>query len=187
MLLLDLPSLPSSFPALDLSGLLLFAVFSLWLTLNCANTIPSLLVRVFLHCWILLLGHNFGLFPTGRFQLVLGMLLLRLPLCDFLEFPVFRCSNFLLVLVLLGTALARQIPFLTLFPFPSNPTRPLFFPSLLSLSLFPFSRLSGTVRWLWNSRPGNADRLPKTRHHPGSPAVMVPPPLWATVRDPWSS
>ena len=128
MLLLDLPSLPSSFPALDLSGLLLFAVFSLWLTSNCANTIPSLLVRVFLHCWILLLGPNFGLFPTGRFQLVLGMLLLRLPLCDFLEFPVFRCSNFLLVLVLLGTALARQIlsPLLFLSPLAPSPLLPLY-------------------------------------------------------------
>jgi hypothetical protein len=38
------------------------------------------------------------------------------------------------VLVLLGTALARQIPFLPLFPFPM---RPLLIPSLLSPSLLP--------------------------------------------------
>ncbi len=87
MLLLDLLCLPSSFPVLDFMGLLQFVVFPLLLISNCANTIPSLLVRVFLQCWILLLGHSFVPFPTGRSQLVLGMLLLRLPFCDFLEFP----------------------------------------------------------------------------------------------------
>ena len=38
-----------------------------------------------------------------------------------------------------------------------------------------YSRLSGTVRWLWNSRPGNAGlAAPRPGTIPGSPAVTVP-------------
>ena len=134
MLLLDLLSFPLLSPVLDLMGILQFGVFFPLLISNCASTIPSLLVKVFPQCWILLPGFSFVLFPTGKFQLVLGKLLPRLPLCASSEFPAFRCCRFLLVLVLLGTALARQILFLPLFLFPM---RPLFYPPLLSPSLPP--------------------------------------------------
>ena len=134
MLLLDLLSFPLLSPVLDLMGLLQCGVFFPLLILNCASTIPFLLVKVFPPCWILLLGHSFVPSPTGKFQLVLGTLLPRLPLCAFSEAPAFRCRRFLLVLVLLGTALAPQIPFLPLFLFSM---RPLFSPPLLSPSLPP--------------------------------------------------
>ncbi len=78
------------YPALDLSGLLRFVVFSPLLILNRASRNLFSLDRTF-RLWILQLVPSFAPYAIGRYQLASDMQLPRPLLCAYSEFLDFRC------------------------------------------------------------------------------------------------